>query len=370
MTQAKPLNRHQQWVRAYREERQRCEIEAENVSLGYGTEYAEYIKDHPLPTLKEWMKHREKAPDVAEQAYRKGDKVWHHGRQQEYEVALDGVQRGRVKIQDGKRQYSVNAKDIERRTWTEEDRPVETARVTEMQELDRAFEAAAEKVEMQRYLGVDTEPPTVQEIRDYNETGLLGAAMVSDEALPALRTVRNEFSDQFHANVGKAILDQAADGAPHDAEAVTAVLREREQLVLEHDPALPMRTVDPAEYGLATWAKGANPADANALAQEIRQYHRTDYLAGVGERLQQSALAAAEAGEDPGLAFARSANELVAVPARLDLDLREVRNTASLEAVDTRKPARVVTARSEATTVNLGLPARPSTPNLRALASA
>jgi hypothetical protein len=319
---------HRAFVDGYRQERERQEIVAENASLGYGAEYKEWVADHPLPTLKEWMKHREKAPDMA----------------------TDG--------------WSDDSDRLA--NW---DQKAEQQRARELQDLDRKAEAAAEKVEMQRYLAVDIEPPTLQEIRDYNETGLLGAAMVSDEALPALQTVRNEFTDVFHENVGKAILDQAADGAAHDAETVTAVLRERGQLVIEADTEFPLRRVEPSEYGLGAWVKGANPADANALAQAMRQDTRARYLEGVGERALTSAREALEAGEDPGLAFARTANDLVAMPAKLDLDLREVRNTATLEAVDTRKP-RPVSLASEATTPNLGLPARPATMNLRAVASA
>jgi hypothetical protein len=315
-------------VNDYRQERERQETLAANASLGYDTEYKEWVADHPLPTLREWMKHREKAPDMA----------------------TDG--------------WSDDSDRLA--NW---DQKAEQQRARELQDLDRKAEAAAEKVEMQRYLAVDIEPPTLQETRDYNETGLLGAAMVSDEALPALQTVRNEFTDAFHENVGKAILDQVNDGAAHDAETVTAVLRERGQLVIEADTEFPLRRVEPAEYGLGAWAHGANPADANALAQAIRQDTRGRYLEGVGERALTSAREALEAGEDPGLAFARTANDLVAMPAKLDLDLREIRNTATLEAVDTRTPRPVVLA-SEATTPNLGLPARPKTMNLRAVASA
>jgi hypothetical protein len=321
-------------VNDYRQERERQEIVAENASLGYGTEYKEWVADHPLPTLKEWMLHREKGPDMEPTVPER-----------------------------------ASIKDAEQWTWTKEAQPAQIARFREMEAADRATEAAAEKVEMQRYLAVDVEPPTLQEVRDYNETGLLGAAMVSDEALPALQTVRNEFTDVFHENVGKAILDQVNDGAAHDAETVTAVLRERGQLTIGTDPEYPMRTVEPSEYGLGAWAKGANPADANALAQAMRQDTRGRYLEGVGERALTSAREALEAGEDPGLAFARTANDLVAMPPKLDLDLQEVRNTATLEAVDTRKP-RPVTLASEATPPNLGLPARPSTANLRAVASA
>lgn len=304
-------------VTTYREERQRREIEAENVSLGYDTEYKEWVADHPLPTFKQWLKQSKRPDEMPEQEFRAS---WKGKAERDEEVAKAQAQ------------------------WA----------------ADRKDEAAAEAAEMRRYLADDHDLPTLQQVRDYNETGLLGAAMVSDEALPALRTVRNEFSDVFHENVGKAILDQAADGAPHDAATVEVVLRERGQLTIETDTQYPMRVVDPAEYGLGSWERGANPADANALAQAIRGDYRSRYLAGVGERLQQSALAAAEAGEDPGLAFSRSANELVSVPPRLDLDLREIRNTATLEAVDTTRPVRVAAVRSEATTLSdLGLPPKP-----------
>lgn len=348
---------HRQFVEGYRQERERQEIVAENVSLGYDTEYAEYVADHPLPTFKQWLK-QSKGPEMTE--------------------------------------------STERWSWTKEEQPAEVARVEELQTADRRAEAAIEKAEMDRYQAVDVEPPTLRQVRDYNETGLLGAAMVSDEALPALRTVCNEFTDVFHENVAKAILDQAADGAPHDAAAVEAVLRERKVYALPEVPApakdlrpygpyypnlppgqeqpnkqweaeppeIPSQLPVGAEYGLGAWQNGANPADANALAQAVRQDTRARYLEGVGTRLQQSALAAAEAGEDPGLAFARSANELVSVPPRLDLDLREIKNTASLDAVDTTRPVRVVRAATEATTPHLGLPARPQTAHLKALASA
>jgi hypothetical protein len=327
---------HRQWVEGYREERERQEIVAENVSLGYDTEYAEWVADHPLPTLKEWMKHREKAPEMAT------------------DKPLD----------------RATASDSERlANW---DRPAEQERARALDKLDRHSEAAAENAEMKRYLAVDIDQPTVQEIRAYNETGLLGAAMVSDEALPALRTVRGEFSDVFHENVGRAILDQAADGAPHDSESITEVLRERNQLPLEHDPDIPMRTVDRGEYGLGAWERGAVPDDANALAKKIREAHRCDYLADVGQRLQQDSQTALKAGADPAFVFARSANELVNVPPRIDLDLRQLKNSASLDAVDTTKSAtpRVITVPSEATVPRLGLPARPMTMNLKAVASA
>jgi len=337
-------NRHQEWMQSYYEEVERCRIAAENASLGYKTELAEYYAEHPLPTLKQWMKHREKAPEMPEQEFRS--------------------------------------------SWKGQDeRAEEVAKVREMQDTDRAAEAAAEKVEMQRFLAVDIEQPTLQEMRDYNETGLLGAAMVTDEALPALRTVRNEFSDAFHADVARAILDQAADGAPHDAASVEAVLRERQRYELPEvlpeplDPNQPWEPSAPeipsqlpvaGEYGLQAWERAAVPdmTHANSLAQKIREDYRCRYLADVGTRLQESALTSAEAGEDPGLAFARSANELVNVPPRLDLDLREIKNTATLEAVDTRRPVRVVRAVSEATAAPLNIPARPATMNLQAAASA
>jgi hypothetical protein len=54
----KPSNStfHRDRVDAYREERRRQEDLAEEMSLGYGTEYAEWIRDHPLITFRAWLR--------------------------------------------------------------------------------------------------------------------------------------------------------------------------------------------------------------------------------------------------------------------------------------------------------------------------
>lgn len=46
---------HARQVWDYREERQRQEMVAEEVSLGYETEYQEYVNKHPLITFKDWL---------------------------------------------------------------------------------------------------------------------------------------------------------------------------------------------------------------------------------------------------------------------------------------------------------------------------
>ena len=48
------MNR-QQLVESYRAERARWEQLADDVSLGYATERAEWIRDNPGPTFKQWL---------------------------------------------------------------------------------------------------------------------------------------------------------------------------------------------------------------------------------------------------------------------------------------------------------------------------
>lgn len=382
MTQAQHRpNRHQEWMQSYYEEVERCRIAAENASLGYKTEMKEYYAEHPLPTLKEWMKHREKAPEMARK------------QPLDREVATD-----------------------ERRlaNW---DRAAEQDHARAQWTADRKGEEAVEAAEMRRYLAFDPDTATVQETRAYHEQSLLGSAMVSDEALPALEVVRDEFSEPFHQDVARAILDQAADGAPRDAVAVEAVLRERQVYTLPdtlpeavdvrpygpyypsienanqpnrqwapEDPAVPMQLpshldpdksmapVDQVGYGLRSWEAGAVPGaeSANGHAAMIRQYHRSDYLQQVSTRLAQATQAAMESGEDPGYEMLDTARDLTNMPPKLGPDLRPTKDFISRDVVDTAKPVRVATTRSEATTLgDLGLPPRPvlSAP-VRAVASA
>lgn len=372
---------HRQWVEGYRDERQRQEIVAENVSLGYDTEHAEWLADHPLPTLKQWMKHREKAPEkMVNQPL-------------DREVATDARRLAN---------WDRNAEqDHARAQWT----------------ADRKGEDAVEAAEMRRYLAFDPDTATVQEARAYHEQSLLGGAMLSDGALPALEVVQDEFSEAFHANVARAILDQARDGAPHDADAVEAVLRERKvysmpdvlaesldarpygpyypaienanqpnrqwapeqpetpsQLPAPLDPDKSLAPVDHVQYGLRTWEQGAVPGAEAAAghASKIRQYHRGDYLQQVSAKLAQATQVAMESGEDPGYEMLDAARDLTNMPPKLGPDLRPTKDFISRDVVDTAKPVRVATTHSEATTLgDLGLPPRPvlSAP-VRAVASA
>ena len=51
-----PLCGHRAIVEAYRQERQRQEALADDQSLGYATELAEWVRDHPLITFHQWLK--------------------------------------------------------------------------------------------------------------------------------------------------------------------------------------------------------------------------------------------------------------------------------------------------------------------------
>jgi hypothetical protein len=51
-----PLCGHRAIVDAYRDERLRQEIVAENATLGYPSEYADWLRDCPLITFHQWLK--------------------------------------------------------------------------------------------------------------------------------------------------------------------------------------------------------------------------------------------------------------------------------------------------------------------------
>lgn len=59
---------HRQLVLAYRDERDRQHEVAVEASIGYQTEYEEYVAEHPLVTFKEWLKwnRNEDPPDERE----------------------------------------------------------------------------------------------------------------------------------------------------------------------------------------------------------------------------------------------------------------------------------------------------------------
>jgi len=403
---------HRQWVTGYREERERQEIIAENVSLGYNIERAEWIADHPLPTLKQWMKHREKAPQMAPakgpQEFRAGDMVWHHERQQLFKVVVLDQKTGALGIQgaSSRERLPLDPAEVERRAWTQQDRPAETAKANAQWAADRKAEQDAEMAEMRRLGSVDPETATLQELRDHHEQSLLGGALKTDAALPALEKVRNEFANSFHEHVAKAILDQAADGAPHDAESVEAVLRERKayelppvletvevdvrqygpyypaienakqpfrqweppppqipsQLPAHLDPDKSLAPVDQVQYGLRAWEQAASPDGlvANGHAVKIREYHRGDYLRSVSAKLDQSVQVAMETGADPGYEMLDASRDLVNIPPKLDHNLQPTKDFIPREAVDTTKPVKVAIVRSEATTLGeLGLPPKP-----------
>lgn len=48
-------NRRLAMVDDYRDERRRQLEEADRVANGYAVEFAEYVRDHPLVTFKQWL---------------------------------------------------------------------------------------------------------------------------------------------------------------------------------------------------------------------------------------------------------------------------------------------------------------------------
>lgn len=284
---AGPTCGHRRIVDDYRRERQRQETAMENATLGYAAEQVDYLRDNPLVTFKQTL------------------------------------------IQTKRSEGNLVEPDST-------DSKVMAAR------------AAAENRRYEAYVAANPKP-TLEESRAYNETGLLGASLsVSGNDLAALRTVRGGFSDPFHEAVATAILDQADANLPHDAEAVTAVLRERGQLPLLMDPQVPLRTIDPMQYGLGRWEANGVPYQANAYAVEVRADHRARYLQDVGTRLVNGASSAAEVGDDPGFAREQAAHELIACPPVIGYDLQPAR-AQSREAVDTRQPRVVQVPRSAST---------------------
>jgi hypothetical protein len=258
----------------------------------------------------------------------------------------------------------------------------EAARITQMRraEMDALkVEAEAEERRYQAFIA-EVPEPTLKESRDYTEIGLLGSVMAGGN-IEALRKVRGEFSDPFHGQVAIAILDRVDAGLDYDAPHVTQELRERGQLPIELDTSMPLRsddellrvpqpaaldltvplaTVDHHGYGIGSWQSNGIPYEANDLAVQLRNDYICRYLADAGAELAASATLAAQAGDTPGPAFVRAANKMVNVPRPLDRNLNEAA-WASTENVDTekRQPRRTHQVPTPATVTQLGLPPRP-----------
>ncbi|WP_311210899.1 MULTISPECIES: hypothetical protein [unclassified Aeromicrobium] len=57
---------HRRLVEDYRIARANDEALADEASIGYATEYAEYVADHPLITFKDWLTgHRQRHEEAA-----------------------------------------------------------------------------------------------------------------------------------------------------------------------------------------------------------------------------------------------------------------------------------------------------------------
>lgn len=167
--------------------------------------------------------------------------------------------------------------------------------------------------------------------RDANEGMLLATALNSDEGLQALRALElKEFYQPLHQDVGRAITWLADRDKPHDAAAVTTLLREHDRLPLELDPKVPLFEVDPDQYGLGAWQTYSPPAMmAPGFAQAVRSEYRSREMEAICTRGANAARAAIEYGDNGmvtrdlvGTVRMDMANELRVLPPMLDENLQ------------------------------------------------
>lgn len=179
-----------------------------------------------------------------------------------------------------------------------------------------------------------------------NEASLLAIAMNTEDGVEALRSldIDQEFTNPFHAQVAHAVTDLADAHLSHDAQAVTDLMRTRRQLPPTWDPArpmrseefrqhvphntqldltIPMRTVNPTQYGLGAWQANAMPGhSAGSFASDIRAAYLPRHLRDITTRAADLAAGAAATGDVGAVKAARlaMAQELVNFPPELDYD--------------------------------------------------
>jgi hypothetical protein len=269
---------HYQFVTGYRQEVERHTIAAENASLGYAAELADYVRDHPVPTFKQWLIQSKREEPMVNKQYQPGDvmpKEWHA-------------------IADSDAQRAL-------RTST--------------------APAAAQRSLLSVALASD---------HGVSKLASLTSADFADH--PLHQHVYEAITHQVGAEARDGVLNQQEAAVlgreyqppAHDAPAVTDLLRERGQLPMEYDPLAPMRTVDPERFGLGAWQTYAEvPMMAGALADDVRTHHQHRYLLDVSTRATSLAQGSIELGQgsqvlsragDVQLAIA---HDLVAMPRAL-----------------------------------------------------
>ena len=193
--------------------------------------------------------------------------------------------------------------------------------------------------------------------------------MYSDEGARALQHIGpEEFSVPLHRDVARAVVYQHRRGEPHDAAAVSDMLRDAGRLPARMDPQACKVTVDPREYGLGAWETYAPmPAHAPAYAQAVRTEYRSRYLEEVCEETAALARGGIEYGPTglpdndlAGNARRHLAEKLVAMPKELGPDLKERASTGSSANVETWDMEPVVVERTWQVPPDLHLPPPPA----------
>lgn len=317
---------HYQRVKSYREERERQVIRAENQSLGYSTELADWLRDNPLPTFKEFLIQTRQDTPMANHQYKLGDRV------------TDG-------------QQSMFDADAQRamRSHT----------------ASQAAEASLLSVAMST---------------DHGAEILKGLDVKSDfAAVPVHRHIAEVIVEKKSAIARDGVLNPAEAQAlgrrhalpAHDAAVVTDTLRERNQLPLELDPKVPLRTVDPERYGLGAWQTYSPPAvAAGPLAAEVRTWTQQRYLADAAQRQVERAQVAIELNTTIPVSLAgdmqlAAAQDLVNMPRALGQDGKPLIDPAtgkqkaqelSTTAVDTTKIRRATVEKPDRKAMRLPTP--------------
>jgi hypothetical protein len=198
--------------------------------------------------------------------------------------------------------------------------------------------------------------------RDANEGMLLSTALSSEGGVKALRALDlKEFYVPFHQDVARAITWLDDRGLPHDAAAVTKLLRDYDKLPMDMDPAVPNRSldaklqvhqsapldldtplaaVDPEQWGLGAWETYSPPAVvAPVFAQAVRSEYRSREMEAICTRGAALARGAIEYSEDGlvdsdlvGQVRMKMANELREFPPALDGNLQPVKRGDTLDA--------------------------------------
>lgn len=319
------------FVMAFREESTRHEIAGENASLGYEQELRDWLETNPKPLFKDWLIHtKREVPPMPS-----GELQFGRPAQSERQV-LDPRPMLPKETYEAEmhRVNELRQRDLAKEKMFDEPRQARQAEYAVWSgQSDDLLRTGAS------FLKFDSN-------RKANEAFLLGSALYSDAGVKALQVIHpDEFSVAFHRDVARAIVYQSRRGEPHDAAAISDMLREAGRLPASMDPLACMVKVDPREYGLGAWETYAPmPQQAPGFAQAVRAEYRARYLEEACVQTAAQARGAIEYGpaglpdnDLTGKARMDLAHKLMDMPKELDPDLKERASTGSSESVDTRE---------------------------------